>query len=70
MYISDEEVIDYTSALKSDKDRFLNFQRELMSRGVFLPPSQFECNFISTAHSDDDLDKTLEKVEESLRKVA
>jgi glutamate-1-semialdehyde 2,1-aminomutase len=70
MYFSGAEVTDYASALKADKDLFLAFQRELMKRGVFLPPSQFECNFISTAHTDEDLDETLEKVEESLRKVA
>ncbi len=69
MYFSKHEVTDYTSALKADKDLFLAYQRELLGRGVFLPPSQFECNFISTAHGDEAIDETLEAMDESLRKV-
>ena len=69
MYFTGEDVVDYTTALKADKDRFLAYQRELMKRGVFLPPSQYECNFLSTAHTQADLDFTLEKMEESLRNI-
>jgi glutamate-1-semialdehyde 2,1-aminomutase len=44
-------------------------ERELLKRGVFLPPSQYECNFVSIAHTEEVLDQTLEKMEESLGKV-
>lgn len=69
MYFTAEKVTDYTSALRANKDFFLKYQRELLKRGVFLPPSQYECNFISTAHSEGTIDRTLEKVEDSLRKT-
>jgi glutamate-1-semialdehyde 2,1-aminomutase len=69
MYFTGSEVIDYSSALKADKEVFRIFQSELQKRGVFLPPSQYECNFISTTHSTEKIDETLEKMEESLKKV-
>jgi glutamate-1-semialdehyde 2,1-aminomutase len=69
MYFTNEAITDYSSALRADKNLFLNYQRELLKQGVFLPPSQFECNFISTAHTEEIIDSTLEKMEESLRKV-
>ncbi|GBE55830.1 glutamate-1-semialdehyde 2,1-aminomutase [archaeon BMS3Bbin16] len=70
MYFTDGDVVDYTTALKADKDLFLAYQRELLKRGVFLPPSQYECNFLSTAHTPEDLDFTLEAMDAALRKVA
>ena len=70
MYFTNEEVVDYTSALRANKDLFLAYQRELLKRGVFLPPSQYECNFLSTAHTPEDLDFTLEAMDAALRKVA
>ena len=41
--------------------------RELLKNGVFIPPSQFECNFISGAHTVEDLSKTAEAVEAALK---
>jgi glutamate-1-semialdehyde 2,1-aminomutase len=70
VYFAEEEVTDYTSALKAEKDLFLAYQRELLKRGVFIPPSQYECNFISTAHTEEVIDETLQKMEESMRNVS
>ncbi|MEE9474164.1 MAG: glutamate-1-semialdehyde 2,1-aminomutase, partial [Candidatus Hydrothermarchaeaceae archaeon] len=67
IYITGEDVADYQAALRADKDLFLKFQQELMKRGVFFPPSQYECNFISYAHGEDEIDDTLSTVEDSLR---
>ncbi len=69
MYFTKDDVVDYTSALRADKDLFLAYQRELLRQGVFLPPSQYECNFLSTAHTSEDLDFTLEAMDAALRKV-
>jgi glutamate-1-semialdehyde 2,1-aminomutase len=41
--------------------------RHLLASGVYLPPSQFECLFPSTAHTDDDVDRTIEAVAELSR---
>lgn len=69
MYLADEDVVDYQTALKADKDTFLKLQQELMKRDVFFPPSQYECNFISYAHGENEIDETLSAVEDSLRAV-
>jgi glutamate-1-semialdehyde 2,1-aminomutase len=69
MYLTDEDVKDYQTALRADKDLFLKLQQELLKRGVFFPPSQYECNFISYAHGEDEIDDTLSAVEDSLKAV-
>ncbi|MBQ2961988.1 glutamate-1-semialdehyde 2,1-aminomutase [Methanobrevibacter sp.] len=67
IYFNEEPVIDYETAKRSDAKRFLVYFRELLKNGVFIPPSQFECNFISGAHTDDDLIKTSEAIEQALK---
>lgn len=69
MYFTEEDVVDYSSALRADKDAFLDFQRGLLRKGVFLPPSQYECNFISYAHDEGVIETTLTKMEEVLREL-
>jgi glutamate-1-semialdehyde 2,1-aminomutase len=41
----------------------------MLDRGVFLPPSQFEALFISAAHTDEDIDRTIEAARESLKAI-
>ncbi len=67
MYFTGEEVYDYTSALKANAELFLRYQQEMLRRGVFIPPSQYECNFLSYAHGEEEIDYTLEKAEEVLK---
>ena len=67
IYFNEEPVIDYETAKRSDAKRFLVYFRELLKNGVFIPPSQFECNFISGAHTDEDLIKTAEAIEAALK---
>jgi glutamate-1-semialdehyde 2,1-aminomutase len=66
-FFNDAPVVDYETAKLSDTERFMRYQRGLMTRGVYLPPSQFETCFVSAAHSDEDLDYTLEVMEESIK---
>ena len=67
IYFNPEPVINYEIAKKSDTKRFLVYFRELLKNGVFIPPSQFECNFISGAHTEEDLVKTSEAIEAALK---
>lgn len=67
IYFNPEPVLNYETAKKSDAKRFLIYFRELLKNGVFIPPSQFECNFISGAHTEDDLVKTSEAIEAALK---
>jgi len=53
-------VTDFASAASSDTEAFKGFFWHMISRGVYLAPSQYEAGFISTAHSEEDLEKTFE----------
>ena len=52
-------VTDYEQAAKSDTAAFGRFHRDLLEQGIWLPPSQFEAAFLSTAHSDADIEATV-----------
>jgi glutamate-1-semialdehyde 2,1-aminomutase len=58
---------NYVEALKCDKSGYLAFFRRMLKSGVFLPPSQFETNFLSAAHSEDVINQTLEAYKSNLR---
>lgn len=62
-------VTDYSSAKKSDAAMFAGFFRELLERGVYFPPSQFESLFVSTAHTEDDIDFTVRSAAEAFRVI-
>jgi glutamate-1-semialdehyde 2,1-aminomutase len=61
---------DYAEAAESDTDRFARFHRALLDRGVMLPPSQFEAWFVSLAHDEALVDRTIAAVGEALEEVA
>jgi len=69
IYFNSKEVLNYKIAKESDSERFLIYFRELLKNGVFIPPSQFECNFISCAHSKKDLTEIALAIESSLKVV-
>jgi glutamate-1-semialdehyde 2,1-aminomutase len=50
----------------ADKQRFARFFHGMLERGVYLPPSAFESAFLSDAHTDDDIDRTLEAADEAM----
>jgi len=58
-FFTEYEVVDYASALTSDTGKFAIFFRKMLEQGVYLAPSQFEAGFMSLAHSDEDIDKTI-----------
>ena len=58
-------VTDYDTAKHSETGRFKRFFHAMIERGVYLPPSQFEAMFVSTAHSKEDLKRTAEAARES-----
>ncbi len=53
-------VKNYADALGCDKAKYMRLFHKMLSSGVFLPPSQFETNFVSFAHTDEDIEKTIE----------
>ena len=62
LFCHDDPVRDFDDASRCDAERYGALFRHLLERGVYLPPSQFECMFVSTAHGDEEIDKTVEAV--------
>ncbi|MCJ7839890.1 glutamate-1-semialdehyde 2,1-aminomutase [Lederbergia sp. NSJ-179] len=60
LFFTNEEVVNFEKARTSDLQLFASYYKEMASLGVFLPPSQFEGLFLSTAHTDEDIDRTIQ----------
>jgi glutamate-1-semialdehyde 2,1-aminomutase len=60
-------VKDYTTALNADTRRFGIYFREMLAQGIYLAPSQFEAGFVSIAHSDADIDLTVDASKKALQ---
>ena len=60
VFFTDTFVKNYEDAQKSDTSRFTAYFRHMLGNGIYLAPSQFEAMFISTAHTEEDLQKTLD----------
>ena len=59
LFFTREEVKNYAAARAADTARFAAYFREMIRQGVYLPPSQFEAAFVSLAHSEEDIEKTI-----------
>jgi glutamate-1-semialdehyde 2,1-aminomutase len=70
LFFTRSAVGNYDAAKKSDTAKFAAFFQAMLDRGIFLPPSQFEALFISAAHTDADIDRTIEAARESLKSIA
>jgi len=66
MFFTEEEVTGFGSAVKSDTALYGKYFHEMLNRGIYLAPAQFEALFVSTVHSKEDLDKTITAHYESL----
>ncbi|MGE7759029.1 glutamate-1-semialdehyde 2,1-aminomutase [Peribacillus sp. NPDC097895] len=69
LFFTNEEVINYDTAKTSDLEFFASYYREMANQGIYLPPSQFEGLFLSTAHSDEDIEKTIAAAEQAFAKL-
>jgi glutamate-1-semialdehyde 2,1-aminomutase len=69
LFFTEERVTDAISAKKSNTANFRLLFDELLKRGVFIPPSQFETCFVSYSHSEDDVYKTIEFYGDAIRRV-
>ena len=68
-FFTDQPVRDYRSALTSDTARYGGFFREMLARGVYIPPAQFEAWFLSGAHTDRDVAKTIKAAREAFKRL-
>ena len=69
MFFTEEKVDKFKSAVKSDTVLYGKYFHEMLKRGIYLAPAQFEALFISTSHSKEDLDKTIKAHKESLKAI-
>jgi glutamate-1-semialdehyde 2,1-aminomutase len=69
-FFTDRPVHDYASARASNTHAYATFFREMLARGIYAPPSQFEAWFLSAAHTERDVERTLRAAREAFRTVA
>ncbi|MEN3329536.1 MAG: glutamate-semialdehyde -aminomutase [Acidobacteriota bacterium] len=68
-FFTSEAVVDWDSANKSDRQRYGKFFHAMLDEGVYLAPSQFEAGFVSLAHTDAVIDKTIEAARKALTRI-
>jgi glutamate-1-semialdehyde 2,1-aminomutase len=62
LFTTDEPVLNFDDAQRSDTDRYGALFRHLLERGIYIAPSQFEAMFVSVAHGDEEIDRTIQAV--------
>ncbi|MBA4373317.1 MAG: glutamate-1-semialdehyde-2,1-aminomutase [Thermodesulfovibrio sp.] len=68
-YFTDTEVVDYPSAKMADTKKFGRFFAEMLQQGINIAPSQFEAGFMSLAHTEKDIARTVSAAYEALKKI-
>ena len=68
-YFTDTNVVDYETAKTSDTSKFSRFFSAMLQRGVYIAPSQFEAGFISLAHTERDIEKTVRAAYQSFLEI-
>ncbi len=68
-FFTDTPVVDTKSAMGTDRELFAALFNGMLNRGIYLPPSALECWFVSAAHSDEDIDATIQAFRESLQEA-
>lgn len=69
LFFTENKVRDFDSAKTSDTKKFAQYFAEMLKQNVYLAPSQFEAGFMSLAHSDEDIEKTISASYESLKTI-
>jgi glutamate-1-semialdehyde 2,1-aminomutase len=66
-FFTAQKVTDFASASTSDTAAFARFHRAMLERGVWMPPSQYEAAFVSTAHGEAEVELVLEAARAALK---
>lgn len=70
IFFAPQPVSNYADAKRSDTKLYARFFREMLNRGIFLAPSQFEAAFVSAAHTAEDIEKTISAVRDALGAIS
>ena len=68
-YFTDETVTDYEGVQTADTERYASYFWNLLENGVYVAPSQFETGFVSLAHSEADINQTIDAANEVLSRL-
>jgi glutamate-1-semialdehyde 2,1-aminomutase len=69
LFFTERTVVDFDSAQSADTQKFAHMFCAMLERGVYLAPSQFEAAFVSLAHDQEDIDKTLAAADQVFREI-
>lgn len=69
-FFSAQEVVDYDTSAAADQEAFKIWFKAMLEQGIYLAPSQFETLFMSGAHTDEEIDRTIEAADVALAKIA
>ncbi len=69
VFFTEEDVYDYKTAKKSDTSTYAKFFHSLLRRGIYIPPSQFEAWFLSSAHTKHDIERTLDAIKRAFDEI-
>jgi glutamate-1-semialdehyde 2,1-aminomutase len=70
IFFASQPVTDYAGARRSDTKFYARFFRDMLQRGIFLAPSQFEAAFVSAAHTSADIERTISAAADALQGIA
>ena len=68
-FFTDKPVTGLDSAMTSNTELFAKYFKAMLSEGIYMAPSQFEAGFVSTAHTPEDIEKTIEAHDNALKKI-
>ena len=70
LFFNARDVVDYETAAASDQERFKRWFGAMLEEKIYMAPSQFETLFMSAAHSDEDIRRTLDSARRALEKIS
>ncbi len=70
VFFTEREVVDYATAATTDRARYARFFHAMLARGIYLPPSPLEAWFVSAAHTESHIERTLRAARAAFREVA
>jgi glutamate-1-semialdehyde 2,1-aminomutase len=70
LFFTDRPVTDWPSAKTSDTTRFARYFQSMLNQGIYLAPSQFEAGFMSTVHSSEQIQKTVDAARQAFLALA
>ena len=68
-FTDNEKIENYNDAITCDLKKYAKYFKSMLDEGVYLPPSQFECMFISSVYSEKDIDKLISSNKKSLQLI-